>query len=197
MEITDMVLFATIGIIAMGLISVGNDVNLSKKIILNTPESNGPPIVDSPDNTISTVVRNKQEIMSLKLCKNEPTQDGDCDTGYRTDNSDIYAFWQVKDGVGCCSTFNCNYDLFYAYCLKDFKLYDIYFDDVKQIVDIDYNYTCVPKIPYNYWFFENMTEGQHTIRIDQKECKDEVVVSASIEIEVTKFENDYVILRRG
>lgn len=104
-------------------------------------------------------------------------------------DSNIYVYWEVDNGVGCCHSFGCDYDLFKAFCgtpYAGFKLYDIaldgkFFDWSSVTLDnYDYNYTCSPSLVWNYFSYNDVSVGEHTVTIRQKDCRevvDEVNVS--------------------
>jgi hypothetical protein len=88
------------------------------------------------------------------------------------DSFDLNLSWDVDNGVGCCNSFGCDFDKFKDSCLVPFKLYDLYLDNVKEDIVLGNNYTyeCKNVVPYNYYSFNNVAVGQHTIRLEQRDC---------------------------
>lgn len=95
----------------------------------------------------------------------------------------IYLYWTVDDGVGCCKTFGCNYDAFIAFCgtpFTEFKLYDLYIDTHLYVWNNsrdEWNYTCSDGTPWNYFYY-NYTLGLHNITIYQKDCQQVVDIQS-------------------
>lgn len=87
----------------------------------------------------------------------------------------IFLYWEVVGGVGCCSTYNCDYDLFEAVCLNPFRLYDIAFDGVLynwSTHDFEnYTYTCGDVTPWNNFTYMGDVDQ---VTIYQKDCVDTV-----------------------
>ena len=89
-----------------------------------------------------------------------------------SENQSVTVYWEVQNGFGCCNTFHCNMETFTLMCLQPFTLYDIYLDDVKYdwSASTGYNYTCSNNTPWNYFSYNNLPLGEHTIKIEQKNC---------------------------
>ncbi len=136
------------------------------------------------------------KIVVAKLCNDEPGELGDCDTGSVSEDNTVYAYWEVVNGVGCCASFNCDYSAFKKACLDDFKLYNIFIDGRQKNHDPDeYTYVCENRLPWNYERFRDVKEGKHTITVQNLNCSDQIVDEINIDFELTKIENDWVIIR--
>lgn len=112
-------------------------------------------------------------------------------------NRDVILYWQTLNGVGCCATFGCDYDAFAEACIiPEFKLYDLYLDDVKvdfSEYNLYYNYVCSYVTPWNYWNFSNVPLGNHSVRIEQKDCVSIVSVT-DINFTLTELDNESYII---
>lgn len=131
---------------------------------------------DNMDVPMLRSMRSPIEIVNITICSNPDTlQPEPCSGPDLQPTNDVVLYWQVPNGVGCCATYHCLYPVFEEACLKPFRLYDLYLDGV-QYVDWDnfnlsrYTYTCGFATPWNYWTFNNLSLGQHTITVDQKDC---------------------------
>lgn len=102
--------------------------------------------------------------------------------------NDVHLYWEVHNGVGCCNTFNCDYQLFNATCLRpDFKLYSITLDDEffnfsEQQNWTEWEYTCSAGRPWNWFNYYGLSPGHHNITIYQKECTDDIMDIYYIEV---------------
>jgi hypothetical protein len=107
--------------------------------------------------------------------------------------SDVNLRWDVVGGVGCCNSFDCDFNLFRDSCLIPFRLYDLYLDDVWVNVSYDSNYfyTCADVIPYNFRYWGDLSLGQHYVKIVERGCSDNV-----FDVEVVDFVvyNDSVVI---
>jgi len=109
-------------------------------------------------------------ISNLRLCYNEGLP---CET--TGPDTTIYVYWEVEDGIGCCNTFGCDYQLFTSFCgspFTEYKLYDIALDgEIQEWGGLEeYDYECSNSTPWNYFYFENLSIGPHSITIWQKDC---------------------------
>lgn len=110
-------------------------------------------------------------------------------------NKYISTYWQVNNGIGCCSNRGCNYTQFEMDCLIPFKLYNIYLDDIllispnaSNINDYEYyhNNCSMENIPWNEDIM-NVNDtliGTHSLQIEQTDCVniiDTQIISFSIE----------------
>lgn len=91
--------------------------------------------------------------------------------------------WEVENGVGCCRTFDCDYERFEEECLEpEFKLYDIEFDgQLINMSEMEFHYVCENVTPWHYFYLENVSFGQHNITVYQKDCVD-IVDEETIEV---------------
>jgi hypothetical protein len=131
------------------------------------------------------------KIINLSVCKNPELP---CEINNLT-TTDINVYWQVSNGVGCCHSFGCNYELFTAFCgspfVRPFKLYDIALDGVLfdwntvNVSNYDYNYTCSNATVWNYFQYNNVSLGEHNVTIFQKDCKT-VVDNTTIIFNITR-----------
>lgn len=138
-----------------------------------TIEDNESVIEPMPEqqNIISPVA----QITNLHICNNNALP---CITEGFTSN-DIYIYWEVIGGVGCCNTFGCDYQIFTAFCgtpFQEYRLYDIALDGevYKWGKVIEWDYECSYNIPWNYLQYINITPGMHEVTIWQKDCIDVV-----------------------
>ena len=101
--------------------------------------------------------------------------------------------WSVVGGVGCCNSFNCDYINFSDACLTPFRLYDLYLDGslVNISADKNYFYTCADVVPYNTRYWDGVSLGKHSVRIDERGCSDTVLASQTINFMVS---NDSVVV---
>jgi hypothetical protein len=126
----------------------------------------------SPDEEGNTIM--SRYITNERICFNESLP---CQTTNLTDD-DITIYWEVFNGVGCCNSFNCNYQAFVDFCGSpysgNFKLYDIYLDGEKYIWPETpiYDYECTYSIPYEFFNYNDIGTGQHNITIVQKDCQE-------------------------
>jgi hypothetical protein len=110
-------------------------------------------------------------ISSVRVCKDYGTILSECDTSEFHDNDDIYIYWEVLGGVGCCATFNCDYDAFFSACLDGGqRLYEIYLDGRMIENDGVYEYECEHRTPWNAASIINVPVGSHDVRILSKDC---------------------------
>jgi len=105
---------------------------------------------------------------------------------YTKEGDDAFLYWEVDNGVGCCHTYSCDYILFYESCLyPDFRLYEVYLDGIQYLPNMsNYNYTCSNQTVWNNISYVNLSTGNHTFNIQQKECSDNVVLNTSYIVEV-------------
>jgi len=134
-------------------------------------------------------------ILNLSLCDNQTMP---CSYSAFPYDNNVTIFWQVDDGIGCCATYNCNYTAFSQACLiPTFKLYDIYLDDVKHSWDNfiaeEYDYNCSNSTPWNYFYYYNVSLGEHEIKIEQKDCTDLILATANIQFRLSQIEDIYVL----
>jgi hypothetical protein len=116
--------------------------------------------------------------LSLKIIENEPIYNIPKTVflyNFTVNINDtlLYIYWNVYNGVGCCATFGCNYTLFYNTCLyPDFKLFYIYINNIKQSINLsNYNYTCTNSTPWNYIYYNvSMFIKPYSIKIQQTDC---------------------------
>jgi hypothetical protein len=156
---------------------------LSNNVVVpvdNNVMTTAPVVSDSGDSMISSSSSRSssipiryvvQRIDGLKVCHGSDP----CDSGNPFPSNDLRVYWQVENGVGCCNTFMCNYDSFKAKCLEPFSLYNYEFDNrMINWAEYDfseYSYTCSSNTPYNYQFLANVTPGEHTFKLYQKDCE--------------------------
>ena len=124
------------------------------------------------------------EITNITICDNYTKTPEPCSGPGIQSTNNIILYWQTPNSIGCCATYGCLYPAFEEACLKPFTLYNLYLDDTKEDMDTqiqkgDYEYTCSYATPWNWHTFNNVTEGQHTIKVEQKNCKD-IVARAEI-----------------
>jgi hypothetical protein len=108
-------------------------------------------------------------ITNVSICMYE---ENPCRNNYIDENTGFYVYWNVENGVGCCNTFHCNYVVFSFYCLEpDFKLYNAIYDGVPlNVTGYGYEYSCSHDVPWNRLKINNVSEGTHTLVIEQKDC---------------------------
>jgi hypothetical protein len=140
-------------------------------------------------------IRTKINILNLSLCDNQSMP---CHYSAFPYDNNITIFWQVDNGIGCCATYNCNYTAFSQTCLiPTFKLYDIYLDDVKHTWEgfnvSEYDYNCSNNIPWNYFYYYNVSLGEHEIKIEQKDCTNVILATANIKFILSQVEDIYVL----
>jgi hypothetical protein len=133
-------------------------------------------------------------IINFQICGNVPLVH--CDT-VGLPNSDVVFYWQVDNGVGCCHTFGCNYDSFVAFCgtpFTEFKLYDIVLDGQKHKwgVPQGWNYTCSNDTVWNYFQYDDVPVGSHSVTVVQKDCRD-IVDSISMNFIISEDKGLYYI----
>lgn len=130
-----------------------------------------------------------QTITSISICTSST---GNCNETSPYTN-DIVIFWEVQNGIGCCSTYNCDLELFTSVCLEpSFNLYEITLDETTITPGEEYVYSCETSTPYNYVTYQNLTTGLHELNIKQKDCfsiKDEV----NVFFELINTGDEYII----
>lgn len=133
-------------------------------------------------------------ITNTSFCNGDPEF---CQLGIQH-NKNVVLYWQTLNGVGCCATYNCDYEAFAEACITpEFKLYNLYLDGIK--VDFSeynmyqYDYVCSQVVPWNYWTFTNVELGSHTVRIEQKDCE-QIVSVTNIDFNLTALSNDSYII---
>jgi hypothetical protein len=149
-------------------------------------------------NLVATSVssRNGMIIKSVFLCKNYTDSLMNCDVSADRSDDNVYLYWEVNNGVGCCATYNCDYDAFYADCLDGgFKLYDIYLDDSLIPLPPDWSYTCEHRTPWNVMKIEHVKPGTHIIKIEQKDCK-RVIDTYRFDFDFIQTTTGYTLLQR-
>lgn len=108
-----------------------------------------------------------------------------------TNGQELRLYWNVVGGVGCCASYNCIYMLFKDQCLyPEFKLYDLYFDGVKQDIVVNEDtwfYKCENVVPYNIRTMKGVEYGNHTFRIVEKGCSDTIYDVKEINFELTQY----------
>lgn len=136
------------------------------------------------------------EVTNITICSNFTAQTPEPCSGPGIQSvNDIVLYWQTPNSVGCCATYGCLYPAFEEACLKPFRLYNLYLDDIKEDMDAqmaDYVYTCSYAMPWNWHTFYNISEGQHTLRVEQKNCVD-IVATAEITFTITFEDGRYVV----
>lgn len=161
------------------------------------------PTISAPEHITKLLNFTKDEvkigptIIEAKICDNQPDEIGDCSMEVRRNHRDIWVYWEVLQGVGCCATYSCNYDRFYSACLKDgFGIYDIYLDGRPKYLSVsDFDYTCEERVPWNYQMFENLETGRHKVTIEQKECSGQIVDKVELEFELEEVEGELMLFR--
>jgi len=123
-------------------------------------------------NTSNEIIVTDAHIINLRICGNNSLP---CITEGLTQN-DISLYWEVQGGVGCCNTFNCNYQAFTAFCGSPFDEYNLYTIALDGVVTpwgnyVQWDYECSYNTPWNYFNYENITLGIHNITILQKDCR--------------------------
>jgi hypothetical protein len=117
--------------------------------------------------------------MNFHVCKDEAHSLESCDLSELHDDNMIHLYWEVQNGVGCCSTFGCDYGLFRDACLVPMRLFDVYVDGVLlPWDDSSYDYVCDYRTPWNYYVIYGLSLGRHDIMIRQKDCV--IVVSEAV-----------------
>ena len=146
------------------------------------------PITQAPDVPIKKAII---KIMNTKICHS----DKDCTTSNPWPGPNFAIYWTIENGQGCCNTFYCNYETFKSFCLEPFTLYDVYYDDIKQTIDLtNYTYTCSTNTPWAYMNFFNINPGEHTIRIEQKDCIN-IVDTATINFNLEEDNGTYTLIQ--
>ena len=142
----------------------------------------------------SSVKQLSSYVDKLSVCRESSDTYESCDKGELHDNNNIYLYWQVINGVGCCSTFNCDYDAFYNACLKDtINLFDIYLDGkIQPWNESFYQYTCEHTTPWNNYEIDNVPVGTHQIMIKQKDCRT-VIEAKIITVTIKAQGSNYVV----
>jgi len=134
------------------------------------------------------------QILNVSLCDNI---DMPCTYSAFPEDNNVTIYWTVDNGVGCCATYNCDYTLFTQACLEPFTLYDIYLDNNKNDWSTfnmtQYDYNCSYVIPWNYFYFTNVTLGLHTINIEQKDCTTRILATANITFNLSQIGQIYTL----
>jgi hypothetical protein len=114
-------------------------------------------------------------VLDLAVCKDHNINNI-CEKGIYPNSTTAYLYWRVKDGVGCCNTYNCNYDVFKVACLyPDFKLYSVAIDGKMQNINFnDYEYSCTTDIPWNWFKLTNLSIGAHVATVVQRDCHNDI-----------------------
>jgi hypothetical protein len=134
-------------------------------------------------------------ISKISLCDNFNMP---CAYSVFPDSNNVTVYWEVTNGIGCCASYNCNYTQFANACLiPTFKIYDIYLDNIKTDWSgfniSDYNYTCSNNTPYQFKYFNNVSLGVHTIKIEQKDCTKKILAKANITFVLAKVDDVYTL----
>ena len=140
-------------------------------------------------------VAGSAEIVNLQVCG---YTDVLCSPASPT--NDIIIYWQILDGIGCCNTFGCDYELYKSFCgapYGDFKLYDIALDGEVHVwtKPQKYTYECSYNTPWEYFSYINVSEGQHTVTIWQKDCQ-EIVDTKTIIFDLINRGGYYELITR-
>lgn len=114
------------------------------------------------------------------------------------DTPTVYVYWEVENGIGCCNTFNCDYQAFINFCgtpFTEYKLYDIGLDGILYPWGNEdtWDYTCSNSTPWNYYYFYDVSVGNHTITIYQKDCQN-LVETRNINFEIIREGDVYAII---
>lgn len=154
--------------------AIGFGIFMMLATIIN-PLMNEGESVDVPVQQMNVNTPLISKIINLRVCADDNAL---CNTTLSTPS--IYIYWQVENGIGCCNSFGCNYKLFQNFCgtpfMQPFRLYDIYLDNIifnwsSVTVDTyDWNYTCDNIIPWNYFWYNDLSVGYHEVKIVQKDC---------------------------
>jgi hypothetical protein len=132
-------------------------------------------------------------ITDISICK-DMTTDATCDKGIYPDSTTAYLFWRVENGVGCCNTYACNYEVFKVACLyPEFKLYTVALDgELKDVNFEEYEYSCSTDTPWNWFKLTNLTEGTHTATVVQRDCHIDKA-NRSIMFNITQVNGVYIL----
>jgi hypothetical protein len=131
------------------------------------------------EDTPPEIVYNNMRLMSqspayidnIQLCYNNSMP---CNKVFPT--NDIYIYWEIPNGIGCCNTFGCNREVYESFCgtpyTLPFRLYSIFFDGVEfDWSNIgSYDYVCSTNTPWQYFSYNNISMGVHNITIIQRDC---------------------------
>ena len=134
------------------------------------------------------------QITNLKACSSK--SDVDCEVIEREHN-DIFLYWEVIGGTGCCHGYGCDYGSFYSACLyPNFRLYEVYVDGEKESVSLmNWDYTCDEKMISNWAFIEDLSVGNHFITVYQGNCNGSRIARKTIELNL-KYENNRYYLEQ-
>ncbi len=170
-----------ISVVLANSIDINNYVDAAKgffKKILSGDKSQPLTIID--DNTIITLEKrsgggnsnsiyvNNKEIIKFKAIQ---------------DDKFINFSWEVKNGIGCCKTYDCDYDKFYDACLDPFRLFEVYING--NILTLNnFTYQCSNETVWNYITvnidYYNLTKGKNNLKIDYKDCSDDVILTKTV-----------------
>ena len=120
----------------------------------------------------NTVKYNIGPIINIKTCSSEPDKYGTCnETSQFEFNDSVYVYWQVDGGVGCCNTYECNFQEFNQTCLGHDQnlMYKAFIND-KLFISSVYNYTCEMITPWNFINFRANKTGETKILVYQRAC---------------------------
>ena len=111
-------------------------------------------------------------IKNFHVCKDEAHSLETCDYSSELhDDNNIFLYWEVQNGVGCCSSFGCELAAFSSACLNPMRLFDVYVDNVLlPWDDSPYDYTCDSRTPWNFYEINDLSMGVHNIEVKQKDC---------------------------
>lgn len=179
-------------LISVGVILTNNSLDkrnltpvevLYEQDIDNINFNRGGGVISQPDENTDI-----QTIQSFSAC----TSDSDCDSPSPHTNN-VVLHWEVNNGVGCCNTYNCNYDLFEQNCLEPFTLYTVVMDEEIIPMNLEtYDYTCSQTTPYNYFSINNVSVGVHEILLQQKDCN-EIVDEKIMILELQNIDDTYIL----
>lgn len=170
---------------------VPNPAVLNNTVLVMPTTSQGVNVV--PGSGGSSYVRELYtRIMNFHVCKDEAHSLETCDFSSELhDDNTIFLYWEVQNGVGCCSTFGCDEAAFRSACLDPVRLFDVYVDNVLLPWDNSpYDYTCDARTPWNFYEIDGLSIGEHDIEIKQKDCI-AVISEATLKITLSR-EGPYV-----
>lgn len=185
--------------LAIGMTAVGGAIVLILAYIIIYSVANAYTTVTNstePDMNMMSSISTTPMISNIQLCLYTPESCIDL-----SNSTKVYLYWEVPGGIGCCNTFNCDYELFKSFCgtpYTAFRLYDIFIDgEIYKFNDMPtWKYRCTYDIPYNY-IYEDFSEGYHNITILQKDCQDNIVDTKEILFNINNLGGGMYGLKRA
>lgn len=152
--------------------------------------------------TESTVISKpiNQSIINLQICS-EKSDDNPCNVSIERNHSNVYLYWEVENGIGCCHSFGCDAALFNRSCISEFRLYGLMHDGIvsnwKRWNWQNWRYNCTSdRRPWNWFSTHNVSLGQHNFTIYQRDCST-IVDIAVIRYNLTSQDNKTFYLTQG